>query len=327
MKKIILFLFFVSGNLFSQIDETKNRWLKYDFIPGEKIIFEDIQYGEVSGEFPSRWKLEDGTAENSKYGEENIISFGNGANAISPNMNSKSYLPEIFSLEFDIYFYAKRNEAYYVKFGKPGELSIRLVEVKLGKYGGKPEGKVKDAGWHHIAISYNKGAMKVYMDEYRMLNIPEISGLEYFSIKALSHGAKSGEPAMIKNIKLAEGNFNSGERILTDGKIITRGILFDVNKATIKPESMGVINDIIKLMNEKPDLKFSVEGHTDSDGDEASNQKLSEERSQAVVDLLINLGINKSRLESKGWGESSNVDENTTAEGKANNRRVEFVKL
>lgn len=327
MKKIILILILISVTVFSQTDEQKKQWSKYDFVPGNQIIFEDNQYGEVFGDFPSRWNLEQGTAENSKSGEDNVISFGKSANIISPNMSSKSYLPEIFTLELDIYFYNKRNEAYYVMFGKPGELTIRLVEVKLGKYGGTPEGKAKDAGWHHIAISYNRGAMKVYMDEYRMLNIPDISGLESFNIKALSHGAKSGEPAMIKNVRLAEGNFDVNERLVTDGKIVTKGILFDVNKSTIKPESMGVINEIVKLMNDKPDLKFSVEGHTDSDGDETSNQKLSEARSQAVVDLIISLGIDKSRLQSKGWGESKPVDDNGSAEGKSNNRRVEFIKL
>jgi len=62
------------------------------------------------------------------------------------------------------------------------------------------------------------------------------------------------------------------DKFLTDGKIITNGIRFDVNKATIKPESMRVINEIVNLMKVYPELKFSVEGHTDSDGNPESNQ-------------------------------------------------------
>jgi outer membrane protein OmpA-like peptidoglycan-associated protein len=327
MKKIILILIINSVSLFSQTDEQKKQWAKYDFVAGEKIIFEDNTYGEITGEFPSRWKLEEGTAENLKTGDEYVISFGKGVNIISPNMGTKSFLPEIFTLELDIFFYNKRNEAYHIIFDKKNELSIRLVEVRLGKYGGTPEGKSKEAGWHHIAVSYNKGAMKVYMDEYRLMNIPDIPKPENFRIKALSHGAKSGEPAMIKNIRLAEGNINMNERISTDGKIVVTGILFDVNKSTIKIESIGVINEIINLMNENPEFKFSVEGHTDSDGDEAYNLKLSEERSQAVIDLIVSFGIDRNRLQAKGWGESKPIDDNSTSEGKANNRRVEFVKL
>ena len=90
---------------------------------------------------------------------------------------------------------------------------------------------------------------------------------------------------------------------------------------------MGVINSIYKLMSEHSDLSFSVEGHTDSDGDESSNQRLSEERAAAVKSILVSKGIDASRLSTKGFGESSPMDTNNTPEGKANNRRVEFIKI
>jgi outer membrane protein OmpA-like peptidoglycan-associated protein len=90
---------------------------------------------------------------------------------------------------------------------------------------------------------------------------------------------------------------------------------------------MGTINEIVKMMKEHSDLKFSIEGHTDSDGEESFNQNLSEERAAAVKSILVQLGIDASRLESKGWGESKPVSENSNSEGKANNRRVEFIKI
>jgi outer membrane protein OmpA-like peptidoglycan-associated protein len=90
---------------------------------------------------------------------------------------------------------------------------------------------------------------------------------------------------------------------------------------------MGIINEIYALMEEHPDLKFSVEGHTDSDGEDAFNQTLSEERAKTVVDKLVSLGISADRLGFKGWGETKPVTSNGTAEGKAENRRVEFVKV
>ena len=106
-----------------------------------------------------------------------------------------------------------------------------------------------------------------------------------------------------------------------------RGILFDVNKATINGESMGTINEIVKMMKKHTDLNFRIEGHTDSDGDESFNQNLSVDRAAAVKSMLVEMGIASSRLESKGWGESKPVSENSTPEGKANNRRVEFIKI
>ena len=115
--------------------------------------------------------------------------------------------------------------------------------------------------------------------------------------------------------------------LMQDGRIIANGIRFDVNKATIKPESMGVINEIAKLMKDHPEISLSVEGHTDSDGDELLNQDLSERRAKAVAEQLAQMGIDSSRLRSKGWGESNPAGPNNTSEGKAANRRVEFVKI
>ncbi len=115
--------------------------------------------------------------------------------------------------------------------------------------------------------------------------------------------------------------------MMSDGKFITYGITFDVGKATIKPESMGEINRIVQLMNENPTLKFSVEGHTDSTGNATSNQTLSEQRSQAIVAKLVELGIAADRLTAVGKGQNSPIADNGTDEGRAKNRRVEFVKM
>ena len=120
---------------------------------------------------------------------------------------------------------------------------------------------------------------------------------------------------------------NLYERVITDGKFVTNGIRFDVGKATIKPESMGVVNQVFKLMQEHTDLNFSVEGHTDSDGDDELNQKLSEDRAASVKDILVEMGIGPDRFETRGFGESRPVDNNSSPEGRANNRRVEFIKI
>jgi outer membrane protein OmpA-like peptidoglycan-associated protein len=117
------------------------------------------------------------------------------------------------------------------------------------------------------------------------------------------------------------------DKVLTDGKFVTTGIKFDVNKATLKPESAGTLNYVVKMMQDNPDWRFSVEGHTDSDGSDDFNQTLSEKRAAAVRNELIKLGISADRLTSKGWGESKPMTDNNTPEGKAQNRRVEFVKL
>lgn len=103
-------------------------------------------------------------------------------------------------------------------------------------------------------------------------------------------------------------------------------ILFDTNKATFQQRTYPVLEAIVAILKEYPSANFSIEGHTDSDGKDAANQTLSENRAAAVKDYLIEKGIASSRLSSKGFGESMPIDSNKTKAGKANNRRVE-VKL
>jgi outer membrane protein OmpA-like peptidoglycan-associated protein len=143
----------------------------------------------------------------------------------------------------------------------------------------------------------------------------------------MNSAGATGINRFIKNVRIAEGAVKLYDKLMQDGKIVANGIRFDVNKATIRSESMGVINSIYGLLKDHPELKLSVEGHTDSDGDEAMNQTLSEKRAQAVADQLISMGIDGSRLISKGYGESKPAGTNDTSEGKAANRRVEFVKM
>lgn len=103
-------------------------------------------------------------------------------------------------------------------------------------------------------------------------------------------------------------------------------ILFNSGKSSFQKQTYPVLQAMSAILKEYPTAKFSLEGHTDSDGKDAMNQKLSEDRAAAVKDYLIEQGIEASRLSSKGFGETMPVDSNKTAKGKANNRRVE-VKL
>jgi len=322
-------------------------WSKYDFVAGEKVIFEDDLSGEESGEFPSRWDLLSGSAEVASLGGETVIHLTHNNSIIFPLMDKKDFLPEIFTIEFDVFFEedgATRSDFYKIRFfegtnnsakidGKRiSTIDIKWNEVKMGQFGGrtasfKEEKKSWQPKWKHVAVAFNKRSLKLYLDEERILNIPNLGFLpKMFSIGG-HFDDRYIKMSSIKNIRVNEGGKKLYDRILEEGKFVTRGILFEVNKATINGESMGTINEIVKLMNEHPDLNFSIEGHTDSDGEESFNQKLSEDRAAAVKSMLISMGIDASRLESKGLGESKPLGENSTPEGKANNRRVEFVKI
>ncbi len=317
-------------------------WSKFDFVPGDEVIFEDApSTNEENGEFPSRWDLYKGAAEIGEMNGETVIMFLDGGGTIIPYLkNSKEdYLPEVFTLEFDAYF-EKGNKfhRYWISFndmknqaykGIKEDLTVYANGIEFGntdkRYPGterlnwsnNPKGQ-----WRHISIAYTKGKFKAYMDDTRLINVPHLEGeLWGITIKA------ENDQMFIKNIRMAKGGVKYYDRVQTDGKIIVNGIRFDIGKATLKPESMGPINKIYSLMAKNTDINFSVEGHTDSDGNETTNQKLSEERAKAVMNKLIAMGIAKNRLKSAGFGESKPLDNNSSPEGKANNRRVEFVKF
>jgi outer membrane protein OmpA-like peptidoglycan-associated protein len=117
--------------------------------------------------------------------------------------------------------------------------------------------------------------------------------------------------------------------LVKEGMSITlKGIYFDVNKTTIKPESRPALEDASKILKDNPTIKVEIQGHTDSQGSDEYNLKLSDGRAWSVVNYLVqNFGIEQSRLSAKGYGESRPVAENGTADGRALNRRVEFVIL
>ena len=114
---------------------------------------------------------------------------------------------------------------------------------------------------------------------------------------------------------------------LLQGALSNNTILFESGKATISTDSFGLLDGLIFTARRCPESRIEIAGHTDSDGDDATNQKLSERRAGAVVAYLTEAGLAEDRLEPKGYGESNPVESNDTAEGKAKNRRIEFVIL
>ncbi len=117
------------------------------------------------------------------------------------------------------------------------------------------------------------------------------------------------------------------EKMIAQGKFISRDILFDVGKSIIKEQSFVEISRIASFMKEHSELRFSIEGHTDSQGADEGNMVLSKQRAESVRRGLIKFGIDPSRLETKGFGETRPIDTNSTVEGRASNRRVEFIPL
>lgn len=178
--------------------------------------------------------------------------------------------------------------------------------------------------WRHVAIYVNKNIGKLYIDQHRLavLNQVESGRANLVEIEVRN----SEHPVLFKNFRLAAGGADSYNKVVTEGKFIAYGIQFDVNQAVLKPESMGTINEFVKMMKENSGLRFEIGGHTDSDGTAERNNVLSQERADEVKLRMVSMGIDENRLTTKGYGPSKPLADNNSAENKAKNRRVEFVK-
>ncbi|WP_372946237.1 OmpA family protein, partial [Muriicola sp.] len=282
-------------------DNTVKLWSKYDFVPGEVVIFEDDLQGERNGEFPSQWDLKKGNVEMARLGDEMVINFPDTEWAdIVPMMKEKGdYLPDVFTLEFDAYyseFCTSYKIAFYDAVNQKNTTRLPDISIKPNQITQQFSGVTDFKGdenypyWKRVAISFNVRALKIYLGEQRIANIPNFRH-NPTGITISSRQCHENQFAAIRNIRIATGDLELYDKMITDGKIVTNGIRFDSGKATLRPESMGVINEIVKLMQQYPEIRFSVEGHTDSDGDAQFNKNLSEQRANTVLNTLVDQGI------------------------------------
>lgn len=335
--------------------QTASEYAKSDFVPGDEIFFEDTFENEQMGEFPAQWDLMSGYAEVGSVDGRKVIAFtDNGFAEIQPLMNDQQhFLPDVFTLEFDMYLQTGDGlggDELEIAFGNPdlpnwnGRVEYVVVSFRddgYSRYGWtvqKPNGgdditgekllsldesgtPLKD-GWNHFAFSFNKRAFKGYVNGVRVMSVPTAKVPSHFWF---NHGGQY-KYACLSNVRLAKGAVPLYDRLSSDGKIITYAITFETGKADLKPESMVEINRIAKLMQENPGIEFEVQGHCDATGSDKVNDPLSQKRAEAIVAALVEQGIAESRLTPVGKGSHVPIATNSTDEGRAKNRRVEFIK-
>lgn len=328
---------------------TLQAYSKFDFIPGEKVIFFDDFSQDAVGDFPALW-FSNGSGE--------VVTLNNYPGKWLAIMGDGCYYPERdlattenFTAEFDMICNFEEGNNFPVGFylvsgnisdpneggAIPGVAGVKTTfspwdiayaGYKDGVYtiDGKNEYPFKPGEKVHLSYWIQKQRLRVYINEKKVIDAPRAipAGFKY---NILRFEVSDSKP-LISNFRVAAGLPDTRNKLITEGKLVTYGIYFDVNKDVVKPESYGTLKDIAATLNEVPDLKVKIVGHTDSDGADAANLDLSKRRAASVKNELVkSFGVKGDRLITDGMGESQGIAPNDTPANKAINRRVEFLKM
>ena len=338
--------------------EVNAEYQQSDFVPGSAVFFEDNLQNEQMGEFPSKWDLIDGSTDVANMKGKRCIHFEPNTR-IEPLMtNQSSYLPDFFTLECDFWMNDPKTElsnCYEFEFNESDNGTV--YEIRIGESYGKLEvtcryrsvaGDWRDSGggktwemnkndWNHFALSFNKRAIKIYINGKRVINIPNSQSAVRVKVHQADWGGFHGNKNYMTNFRFAKGgnelyaqqttDMSAVEKAIAEtGKFVTNNILFETGKATLKPESMAEIQKVADYMKKNSSVRFEVQGHTDNQGSDAVNDPLSQQRAEAVVKALEGLGCDGFNLRAVGKGSHDPVADNNSEAGRAKNRRVEFIK-
>jgi OmpA-OmpF porin, OOP family len=189
----------------------------------------------------------------------------------------------------------------------PQLLILRNYKNAIEQLGGKAIAEPKENGYNPFLIEKEGSKTWVIVD----LNYPSTFSLIIVEASAVRKIVEAGQLA---------------DQINKQG-FVNLNVNFDTNKSLIKDGDKPAINEVVTLLKNDPNLKLSVEGHTDNVGNAGANKTLSQARSDSLVAYMVAAGIPAKRLMAKGFGSESPISDNRTDEGKAKNRRVELVKI
>ncbi|MGB3007168.1 MAG: OmpA family protein [Chitinophagaceae bacterium] len=352
--RVLLITIFINGiivKINAQTDSSVKVYSKFDFVPGEKVVFFD-DFDEQIGDFPTLWNTNgSGEIVTTDIAPGKWFQFTGGGFFIP---DTKGDFPENFTAEFDFIPTNNLEDIQAIGFGFyivsgnikdpseggaiPGKSGIKInIDGYTSYYDSYSDGEYKLNGNYDYQLTKNKvyrfsvwvqkQRIRMYINDKKIFDIPRgmPEGVK-FNILRFELGDES--KPMIANFRVATGLPDMRNKLITEGKLVSYGIYFDVNKATVKPESYGTLKEIAQVLKDNPAVNVKIVGHTDSDGDEASNLDLSKRRGQSVKNELVNsFGIDAARLETDGKGETQPLNSNDSPSNKAKNRRVEFIKL
>ncbi len=308
---------------------------KFDFVPGDSVIFADDFTQDELGEFPARWTLSMGTLEVAEMSGQRWLRSTSIESRFRMKVPAVPSLPEFWTLELDFFCGEPSGNVLNVSGikgdGKVWTLtfpySSQSAYLESGKVTSNTplENKTVWGAKHHVMFMARGSALKVYIDRQRVANIPEIDPASG-APDNIEFWLWSDKEPMITNVRYAEG-CRPAKDMLAEGKLVTYGIFFDSGSDVVKPESAPVLRQIAAYLEANAAVKLHIVGHTDNTGTAAGNLDLSKRRAASVARVLSEeFKIASDRFTTDGKGDTEAVASNASSEGGAMNRRVEFSK-
>ncbi len=340
---------------------------RYDFIPGDRVLYANDFAGDPVGELPTGWNSNGSSVVVSLEGirgkwlrmAQRSVCLTDNEQLFGPDftvefdmilqIDFKGWLPPSFNFGLlasgseapaanKLLSDPKGDKSFYVEISPLSGAASMVMESyeKYTRYFNSPARSYAEAArWYgkpvHVAIQGQKERLRVWIDDEKYYDVPKgIAKNGDFNQLFFKLGSSPYNDEQIgvyvSNIKVAAGLPDLRHKLVEEGRFSTTGILFDTGSATIRPESAGVLKSVAAVLKAHPDMKVRIVGHTDSVGEEKVNLELSERRAAAVRSVLEKeYDLAGTRFQTAGKGEQEPAGDNSTAKGRAQNRRVEFI--
>jgi OmpA-OmpF porin, OOP family len=312
--------------------------LRSEFFPGERTIFYDDFTDMTAGSAPSHFKTRGAAPELGAAGALRQLTYTRSG-SLFPNLTA---LPNNFTYETEVKLDVPQGIAriYLVLYSHEREAAAWYFFVRTGTMDMMLTRKIprpEELGRERIAMDLSQpvklalwiqdGRLRAFVNGEKHVDVNQVELPPIDKVEMRTDLAGAGSSVGYRSVRFAESAPDFSQVISASGRYVSHGLLFDTDSDRLKPESAPVIQAIARGLDANPNLKLLIEGHTDAVGDAAHNLDLSTRRAEAVKAVLVTqYNVDASRLTTAGLGSTRPIDSNDTPQGRAQNRRVEFVR-
>ena len=312
--------------------------IRTEFVPGERTIFYDDFTDMIAGAAPSHFRTRGAAPELSVSGSLRQLTYATSG-SLFPNLTA---LPRNFTFETEIkldvprgiariflVLYSAEREAAAWTIGARTNQADMVLSRKLPRPEelGRTPLTLDLSQPVRLALWIQDGRVRAFVNDEKRLDVNQVELPPIDRVELRTELAGAGLSAGYRSVRFAESAPDFSDVIAASGRYVSHGIRFDTDSDQLRPESAPSLQAVARGLTANPNLRLLIEGHTDAVGDAAHNLDLSRRRAEAVKTVLTEqFTVDAARLTTVGLGSTRPIEPNDTPQGRAQNRRVEFVR-